>query len=500
MKIHNNFIRVNQLDNVAVSLTDVREDDKVVGLTEEFKVLEDVPFGHKMALENMEKNDMVIKYGAPIGRVMTTIKKGEWVHTHNIMTNLSGKLDYKYNPEIRKVPDVKKSTMFFDGYKRDNGDVGTRNEIWIIPTVSCVNTTVEKIASLANKMFPETCDGIFAYPHNAGCSQLGEDHHITQKILASIVHHPNAGGVLLVSLGCENNDFDHFIPMLGEYDDKRIKFMVTQDVEGDELEKGLELIDEIIGEIKNDKRESVSVKDLKIAFKCGGSDAFSGITANPLCGHIADRITALGGSGILTEVPEMFGAETLLMNRADSDKTFDKVVDMIDSFKQYYIDYNQPIYENPSPGNKKGGITTLEEKSLGCIQKGGHAVVTDTISYGEKCITAGLNLMTGPGNDNVSITNLVTSGAQILLFTTGRGNPLGTAIPTIKISTNTNLYNRKNQWIDFDAGVILQDNSFENPTDELWEYIIKVASGEEKTKNEINGYKEIMIFKNGVLL
>lgn len=500
MELENNFICIHKKDNVAVALKDVKESENVVGAYKELIVSEDILFGHKVALEDIEKDGMVIKYGAPIGKAITRIKKGQWIHSHNMKTNLEGKLEYTYTPEIKNEVDLKDSTMFFNGYKRDNGDVGTRNEIWIIPTVSCVNTTVDKLAKLANNAFPEVCDGIFAYPHNAGCSQLGEDHDTTQKILASIVHHPNAGGVLLVSLGCENNDFDHFIPKLGDYDQKRIKFMVTQDVEGDELEKGLELINEIVDEIKNDKREPVSVSKLKIAFKCGGSDAFSGITANPLCGHIADRITAAGGTGILTEVPEMFGAEKLLMNRADSQDTFQKVVDMIDSFKQYYIDYDQPIYENPSPGNKKGGITTLEEKSLGCIQKGGHAVVTDTLSYGEQSKTPGLNLMTGPGNDNVSITNLLTSGAHILLFTTGRGNPLGTAIPTIKISTNTNLYNRKSQWIDFDAGMILEDNSFENPADELWEYMIKVASGEEKTKNEINGYREIMIFKNGVLL
>lgn len=499
MKLQNNFIRIHKNDNVAVALKDVKGDDNVIGIIEELKALEDIPFGHKIALTDIEKDEMVIKYGAPIGCASTAIKKGQWVHTHNIKTNLSGKLNYTYNQEPRNEVDVKNSTMFFYGYKRLNGDVGTRNEIWVIPTVSCVNKTVEKIASLADKMYKKVCDGIFAYPHNAGCSQLGDDHDTTQKILACIVHHPNAGGILLVSLGCENNDFEHFIPILGDYDQKRVKFMVTQDVEN-ELEKGLELINKIIEDMKNDKREPVTVSNLKIAFKCGGSDAFSGITANPLCGHIADRITAVGGSAILTEVPEMFGAETLLMNRADSEETFQKIVDMINSFKQYYIDHNQPIYENPSPGNKRGGITTLEEKSLGCIQKGGHALVTDTLSYGDRCKKPGLNLMTGPGNDNVSITNLLTSGAHILLFTTGRGNPLGTAIPTIKISTNTNLYSRKNQWIDFDAGIILQDNSFENSADKLWEYIINVASGKESTKNEINGYKDIMIFKNGVLL
>ncbi|WP_296972109.1 UxaA family hydrolase [Tepidanaerobacter sp. EBM-38] len=496
-----NFIQIHPKDNVAVALEDVKKGCDVIinGFSQRMEVLEDISFGHKIALDDIKKGDMVIKYGAPIGHAVTSIKKGMWVHTHNVRTNLEGKLEYTYNPVPAKKVDVRNRGRFFEGYKRADGSVGTRNEIWIIPTVSCVNTTANTLAKLAQELYPDSCDGIFAYPHNAGCSQLGEDFEITQKILASIVHHPNAGGVLLLSLGCENNDFEHFIPVLGDYDPKRIKFLVTQDVE-DEIEEGLRLIGEIVENIKDDKRELLPVSSLKIAFKCGGSDAFSGITANPLCGHIAETVTALGGSAILTEVPEMFGAETFLMNRADSQETFRKVVEMINSFKQYYIDHNQPIYENPSPGNKRGGITTLEEKSLGCIQKGGQATVTDTLYYGEHCKKAGLNLMIGPGNDSISITNLLSSGAQILLFTTGRGNPLGTAIPTIKISTNTNLYNRKKQWIDFDAGIILENKSFEEAADELWDLIIDVASGRRKTKNEVNGYREIMIFKQGVIL
>jgi len=500
--LKSNFIRIHPKDNVAVALENVKKGSNanIIGVLEQLEVFEDIPFGHKIALKDIEEGGMVVKYGAPIGHAVTSVKKGMWIHTHNIKTNLEGKLEYTYHPVSEKKVNVGKRSTIFEGYKRADGSVGTRNEIWIIPTVSCVNTTVNKLAKLAEELYSDACDGIFAFPHNAGCSQLGEDFDITQKTLASIVHHPNAGGVLLVSLGCENNDFEHFLPVLGDFDEKRIKFMVTQDIEGDELKEGLRLIGEIVEEIKNDEREPLPVSSLKIAFKCGGSDAFSGITANPLCGHIAETISYFGGSAILTEVPEMFGAETLLMNRADSKETFEKVVDMINSFKQYYIDHDQPIYENPSPGNKRGGITTLEEKSLGCIQKGGQATVTDTLYYGEHCKKPGLNLMIGPGNDSVSITNLLSSGAQILLFTTGRGTPLGTAIPTIKISTNTILYNRKKQWFDFDAGVILENNSFEQAADELWDYIIEVASGKKKTKNEVNGYKEIMIFKNGVIL
>ncbi len=494
------FIRIHETDNVAVALEDIAKGTAVTVDGNEYIAKDDIKFGHKMALTDLKAGSIVTKYGCPIGHTTVDVVKGDWIHSHNTETNLSGVLEYSYEPV---TPREKKTGILpdtFMGYRRADGRAATRNEIWVIPTVSCVNTTVNAIAKRAMEEFGDQCDGIFAYPHNAGCSQLGDDHDMTQKMLASIVHHPNAGGVLLVSLGCENNDFDHFKPVLGDYDPDRVKFMITQEVEVDEVEEGVRLIGEMMKSVAQDQREPLPVSDLKIAFKCGGSDAFSGITANPLCGTIAEKVTDLGGSAILTEVPEMFGAETQLMNRADSRETFDKVVDMINSFKQYYMDYNQPIYENPSPGNKAGGITTLEEKSLGCIQKGGLATVTDTLMFGDQCVKPGLNLATGPGNDSVSITDLLATGAQILLFTTGRGNPLGTAIPTIKVASNHKLASRKKSWIDFDAGIVLDRNSFDEASQELWEHVIKVASGEERTKSEEHGYKEIMIFKNGVIL
>lgn len=388
----------------------------------------------------------------------------------------------------------------FRGYLRPDGQAGTRNELWIIPTVSCVNRTVERIAQAARDRGLTAGDGIFAFPHNAGCSQLGEDFETTRRILASIVHHPNAGGVLLVSLGCENNDLEHFLPALGDYDTARIRTLVTQDAEGDEVEEGLRLMEEIAQVMAQDQREELPVEKLVIGFKCGGSDAFSGITANPLCGHISELVTNLGGRAVLTEVPEMFGAEQQLMDRADSQETFQKVVTMINGFKDYYIRHQQPIYKNPSPGNKRGGITTLEEKSLGCIQKGGHAAVTDTLDMGQPCLTPGLNLMTGPGNDSVSVTNLLSAHAQVILFTTGRGNPLGTAAPTIKIASNSALFRRKGNWMDFDAGRILEAGAVEPIARELWQLVLDVASGYRQTKSEESGDREIMIFKDGVIL
>lgn len=493
------MIRIHETDNVGIAVEGAKRGDKLVCDQISCIATMDIPVNHKIALKNFDQGDIIIKYGNKIGVATQKIQEGDWVHSHNMETGLSGLLEYSYNPTEKSAVHAKVKKNTFRGYIRENGSVGTRNEIWVVPTVSCVNHTTQMIVEKAKEKYGHLCDGIYAFPHNAGCSQLGTDHLVTQRILASIVKHPNAGGVLIVSLGCENNNLKEFRPVLGEINENRIKFMIAQE-EGDEIEAGVKKIGEIASFISADKREEVPVSKLKIGFKCGGSDALSGVTANPLCGKVSEMVTSEGGTAILTEVPEMFGAETILMNRADSGETFGKIVNLINDFKQYYMDYKQPIYENPAPGNKAGGITTLEEKSLGCIQKGGYCTVTDTLMYGENAHKAGLNLMNGPGNDSVSITNLVAAGAQIILFTTGRGNPLGTSVPAIKIASNTDLYTRKRHWFDFNAGSLLDGDTMENLSEQMWNKIISVCSGDTRTQNEIYGYKDIMIFKNGVLL
>lgn len=498
MEMQKKLLKIQESDNVAIAVTGLKMGEEAECCGEVYRAAEDIPVNHKIALRDFQAGDEVIKYGSRIGLTTAPIARGAWVHSHNMKTGLEGMLDYVYQPS-GGIRAEKEASDTFLGYLRPNGDAGTRNEIWIIPTVACVNQTARLLAEQAAKRYGHLCDGIYAYPHNSGCSQLGEDHEITQRILASIIHHPNAGGVLVVSLGCENNNLAEFCPVLGAVDESRIKFMICQETE-DELETGLELIGQIAEETAKDQRTQIPVSKLKIGFKCGGSDALSGVTANPLCGQVANRVVEQGGTAILTEVPEMFGAETILMNRADSPETFEKIVNLIDSFKQYYMDYHQPIYENPAPGNKAGGITTLEEKSLGCIQKGGQAMVTDTLMYGERARKPGLNLMNGPGNDSVSVTNLVAAGAQILLFTTGRGNPLGTSIPSVKIASNTALYEKKRHWFDFNAGTLLDRDDLETLGASAWDLILEIASGRKRTRNEENGYKDIMIFKNGVLL
>lgn len=441
--------------------------------------------GHKYAACDIKKGENIIKYGMPIGHATEDIKKGDHVHTHNVKTNLSGKLEYTYDHVTYPIEKID-TDMTFMGYVREDGNVGIRNDIWIVNTVGCVNKTAQILAEKTGAKY---------FPHPFGCSQLGDDQVITQTILKGMVNHPNAGGVLVLGLGCENNNIDVFKKVLGSWDDSRVKFLVAQDYD-DEIEKGIELINELKENAKKYERQSVSVSKLKVGLKCGGSDGFSGVTANPLVGRFCDKHTSMNGSCVLTEVPEMFGAEQLLMQRCETEEIFDKTVNLINNFKDYYTRHNQVIYENPSPGNKKGGITTLEEKSLGCVQKGGLSAVVDVLDYGDTITKSGLSLLNGPGNDIVAVTNLMAAGAHIILFTTGRGTPLGSPVPTIKISTNKALAERKQNWIDFDASPLLEGIDL---TDDLYNFVIEVAEGK-KAKNETNGYEEISIFKDGVTL
>ncbi|WP_094604456.1 Altronate dehydratase [Sporomusa silvacetica DSM 10669] len=480
-------VRIHEKDNVAVVL----EADQG----------SEAQRGHKVALTDIRAGEHIIKYGFPIGHATVDIKAGQWVHTHNIKTNLGDILEYQYQPEsVNDSVSVSCECPVFQGYRRADGRVGIRNEVWVIPTVSCVNQNIRLIAEQAAAVCKDlpNVDGIFAITHPYGCSQLGDDHSTTQRMLADLVCHPNAGAVLVVGLGCENNHIAEFKKVLGDYDPARVKFLVAQEVE-DEVCAGVELVEELAHYASACKREDCPVSELVIGLKCGGSDGFSGITANPLVGALSDRLLSCGGSTVLTEVPEMFGAETILMNRAANRAVFDKTVNLINNFKEYFVSYKQPIYENPSPGNKAGGISTLEEKSLGCTQKGGTGQVTDVIGYAERVSKKGLTLLSSPGNDMVAATALAAAGCQIILFTTGRGTPLGTVIPTIKVATNSELFSRKTNWMDFDAGRLLTGTPMEQLTDEFLQYIIAVAAGQ-ATKAEHMGFREIAIFKNGVTL
>lgn len=494
------FLKINENDKVVVALKTIPAGETVTvdvqGEKKQITALEEIPAGHKMAICDIPAGEEVIKYGYRIGNAKENIRAGAWVHTHNLKTALGDLLEYQYEPV--EVEEKHTEDVTFMGFKRPDGKVGVRNEIWIIPTVGCVNNVATAIARQANRFVKGTVEEVIAFPHPYGCSQMGDDQEHTRQILADLINHPNAGGVLVLGLGCENSNIDVLKNYIGDYDENRVRFLVAQECE-DEIAEAVEVVKELIGYASGFEREPVSVSRLVIGMKCGGSDGLSGITANPLVGRFSDTLISKGGTTILTEVPEMFGAETILMNRCADRELFDKTVELINDFKNYFKSHNQTIYENPSPGNKKGGISTLEDKSLGCTQKSGSAKVKGVLRYGETVKTAGLNLLSAPGNDLVAATALAAAGAQIVLFTTGRGTPFASPVPTVKIATNSTLAGRKKNWIDFNAGVLVEDRSMEEETAKLFEYVVEVASGR-KVCSEEAGFHDMAIFKQGVTL
>ena len=516
------FIKIHPNDNVIVALQNIAV-GTVLEITNSLTVtaVNDIPAGHKMAITDITADSEIIKYGSRIGFAKESIKCGDWVHVHNLKTGLGDLLEYTYEPVFKgtparnstenfNTPEISLEEWFSDkeilnelpstfmGFKRSDGKVGVRNEIWVIPTVGCVSNVATAIAKQANTMLNGTVDEVIAFPHPYGCSQMGDDQENSRQIIADLINHPNAGGVLVLGLGCENSSIDILKPYIGDYDEKRVKFLVAQECE-DEIETSLELIKELIDYAGSIEREPISVDKLVIGMKCGGSDGLSGITANPLVGRFSDMLIAKGGSTILTEVPEMFGAETILMNRCANETLFQQTVSLINDFKNYFKSHNQTIYENPSPGNKKGGISTLEDKSLGCTQKSGSSPVRGVLAYGETIKVPGLNLLSAPGNDLVASTALATSGAHIVLFTTGRGTPFASPVPTMKIATNSALASKKNNWIDFNAGVLVENKSMDDVAKDFYNYIIEVASGK-KVCSEIAGFHDMAIFKQGVTL
>ncbi|MCU4677082.1 altronate dehydratase family protein [Catenovulum sp. 2E275] len=492
-------IRLHQQDNVAIALTQLKQAQTY--LFDGIKITPnvDIEKGHKIALTNLQVGDDIIKYGAPIGHATQAINAGDWVHVDNVKTNLHDELEYQFLPQNNTASLVADDSPQVQIFRRANGDIGIRNELWIVPTVGCVNGMANQMVKTFLRKHPDLeIDGIHVFTHQFGCSQLGDDLETTKVLLQNMARHPNAGGVLVLGLGCENNQISAFARGLGEYDQNRIKFLVSQQVE-DEVEAGLELLEQIYQIMKADKREAGRLSEVKFGLECGGSDGLSGITANPLLGQFSDYLIARGGTTVLTEVPEMFGAETILMSRCKNEQTFDDLVEMVNGFKRYYKNHNQPVYENPSPGNKSGGITTLEDKSLGCTQKAGLSPVQAVLDYGDRLSTPGLNLLNAPGNDAIATSALASSGCNMVLFTTGRGTPYGGFVPTLKIATNTELANKKPHWIDFNAGKLVEDTSMPELLDQFIELLVKACSGE-PVKNEINEFREVAIWKKGVTL
>ena len=489
--------QIHPLDNVAVALEALNAGETVEVGGQSIELAEPIPRGHKFALCALKPGDAVMKYGCVIGYASKPIEPGAWVHSHNLKTGLSGQLEYTYTPKFEPLPPAE-SADTFEGYLREDGRAATRNEIWILPTVGCVGDCATALAAQNQDLVTGSIDGLHAFTHPYGCSQTNADHAQTRKLLCALARHPNVGAVLVVGLGCENLTHEQFLQELGPYDPERIKFLTCQEVE-DEMAAGRELLEQLAAYAGRYQRQSLPVGKLVVGLKCGGSDGLSGITANPTVGAFSDLLIRQGGSTILTEVPEMFGAERMLMQRCVSKEVFDKTVKLVNGFKEYFLRHGEAVSDNPSPGNREGGITTLEDKSCGCIQKGGTAPVVDVLDYGDPVHTNGLNLLYGPGNDLVSSTALAASGAHMVIFTTGRGTPFGCPAPTIKVSSNAELVQHKKNWIDFDASILLRGATLAEAGKALYQKVLSVASGE-KTSTERTGFRQIAIFKDGVTL
>lgn len=490
------ILKITPSDNVAVALRPLAPGEKVEAEGETLTVTSPVPAGHKIALCDLAPGERVIKYGFPIGSATQAILRGSHVHTHNLRTLLSGEVEYVYHPKGCALPPA--PAAVFQGYPRADGRVGVRNELWILPTVGCVSDVARALERRAQGLAGGAVEGVHAFTHPYGCSQMGDDQEHTRDILADLACHPNAGGVLVLGLGCENSGVETIRSRVPAACQGRIRYLVCQEAE-DELEAGMALLEELAGQMRTDQRVPCPASQLTVGLKCGGSDGFSGVTANPVIGAFSDLLTAQGGSAILTEVPEMFGAETILMERCPSRELFDKTAALINDFKRYFEAHHQTIYENPSPGNKQGGISTLEDKALGCTQKSGFSPVRDVLSYGQRLRVSGLNLLSAPGNDLVAATALAAAGAQIVLFSTGRGTPFASPVPTLKIASNSELARHKRNWIDFDAGALLQGESLAALSQALMDRVLAVAGGE-NVRSEENGYHDMAIFKTGVTL
>lgn len=493
------YIKIHPDDNVAVALADLAEGESLAFQGKEVVLAQAIERGHKFALQPLAVGDLVMKYGLPIGHASVPVAAGETLHSHNTRTNLSDVDEYSYQPDFSTLP-PQASDREVHLFRRRNGDVGIRNELWILPTVGCVNGIAKQMVNrfLKESNDAEGIDGVHLFTHPFGCSQLGQDHENTRTMLQNMARHPNAGAVLVIGLGCENNQVNVFRETLGDYEADRTAFMALQQHD-DEVEAGLEHLRRLYAVMRHDRREPGRLSELKFGLECGGSDGLSGITANPLLGRFSDQMIANGGTTVLTEVPEMFGAERILMSRCRDEATFEKTVSMINDFKRYFIDHHQPIYENPSPGNKAGGITTLEEKSLGCTQKAGKSQVVDVLKYGERLHQPGLNLLSAPGNDAVATSALAGAGCHMVLFSTGRGTPYGGFVPTVKLATNSELAAKKPHWIDFDAGVLIKGKEMSALLESFVDTLVEIANGRQ-TKNEINDFRELAIFKSGVTL
>ncbi len=483
------FIRLDADDNV-VTATHALEVG--VEVADGKKTIQLIPSGHKVAIRAIPKGDQIRKYAQMIGVASDHIAPGEHVHTHNcdfVATNQN----YEFGTDMRDVTPATGDT--FMGYKRENGAVGTRNYIAIVTSVNCSATAARRIADAFGPeelaAYPNV-DGVVAFVHGTGCGMAsdGDGFEALQRVMWGYAKHPNHAGVLMVGLGCEMNQIDWLLEAYGLKASETFQVMNIQNVAGLQktIDMGIAKVRAMLPIANEAKREPCPVSDLKVALQCGGSDAWSGITANPALGYACDLLAAQGGTGVLAETPEIYGAEHLLTRRAVSEDVGKKLIGLVEWWKDYTARNKGSMDNNPSPGNKKGGLTTILEKSLGAAAKGGTSPLTGVYKYAEPVTAKGFTFMDSPGYDPASVTGQIAGGCQVVVFTTGRGSAFGSKpSPTIKVSTNTTMYERMTDDMDVNAGdMLLGDVTLEEKGREIYEMILRVASGE-ASKSEAQG-------------
>jgi altronate hydrolase len=478
---------LNPADDIAVALDDVATGETPEGLDGPARA--DIAQGHKIARHAVPEGGIVRRYGQVIGRAKTAIEAGDHVHVHNLAMAEDGR-EAEVGADVH--PPVPLTDATFQGIVRKDGRVGTRNYIGVLTSVNCSATVARRIAdAFPDASLPKGVDGVVAFTHQGGCggSSLSTDVELLQRTLAGYARHPNFAAILIVGLGCEANQIPDWLRKSELETGTTLRAMTIQEAGGTAraIEAGIEIVRELVDEAAKVERQTVSASHLTVGLQCGGSDGWSGVTANPALGAAVDLLVAHGGSAMLSETPEIWGAEHLLLRRATSQGVADKLNARLDWWRAYADKHGMELNNNPSPGNLKGGLTTILEKSLGAVAKSGSTPLTDVIGYAEPLKTQGLTFMDSPGYDPCSATGQIASGANLIVFTTGRGSVFGAKpAPSIKVASNAKLASWMDEDMDIDASPVLTGTPMAEVGAEIFERMLAVASGE-PSKSEALG-------------
>jgi len=498
----NSAIHLHPTDNVAIARVQLGAGTELRVAGQRLEVKEAISAGHKIALVAIPQGAVVLRYGQVIGRARQPIERGRHVHTHNLAFE-ELHFDYEYPSGETPLP-ARRASPTFLGYPREDGSVGTRNYIAVVAASNCAAHTAEMIArSFDGESLPANIDGVVAFPHGEGCGHtIGPDTAQLRRTLAGVLAHPNVSAAVILGLGCEVNQIEHYLGPNAPRT-SRLVGMTLQSSGGTRgaVTAARAEIARLMEQCSAEQRKEVPASGIVLGLNCGGSDSFSGITANPALGVCSDMLAELGATAVLAETTEIFGAEHLLVRRARNRQVAEKLLSFVQGYKQYLTRFAGSFDDNPSPGNKEGGLTNIIEKSLGAVAKAGTSPLTDAVDYAEPVHTPGFVFMNTPGYDPVSLTGLAAGGCNLIAFTTGRGSAIGfPSVPVLKIASNSHTYRRMQDNMDINAGTIADgEKSVQQVGGEIFEMLLRVASGE-RTRAESLGHQEFVPWRIGPVL